>query len=347
MSVKDVRELLKTIVTSDMTGGTKGGLMLPEQADRFIDLTLDYTSMLKVIRNEKKVAATGEIDTLNIGSVVTEGAAEEPGEGVSPAEEVKPTFGKIVYTMKKLRSMFDLGTDALLNNIEHERQLIEQRGDAPSVDFRETLMRAYAKRIGSDIELLAIKGNETITDTSLKVNRLLKSNNGYDVLTDTGTHLVDAGMKNVSAALFAAMLEAIPSPYLNRMQDLRWFMGVRANIRWTKEIVARQTALGDEALTGGKAAPFGIPIVLVPLIPENKTASVGTLSYNNLSFIWLTFPENFIITLRRAVETYWEFVPRRDKWENTTYSETDMLIENPDAIVKAYNVKVDATEVYV
>lgn len=351
--MRDVREILKSILTTDMTGVGKGGLMLPEQTTQFLDLTLEYSTMLQLVRNEKKTNPKGETDTLNIGEVVTEGASEAPGDGSSPDEEVKPTFGKLEYTMKKLRSMFDISTESLLDNIEAE-QLAALQNTAeggpteggPSGDFRDKLMRAYAKRISTDVELLAIQGDSTIVSTSTKLNRLLKQNDGWDALTASGVHLVDVGYKNISKNLFAAMLKAMPSPYMKRIKDLRWFLGPITNINWKSTLAERLTMVGDEALKGGDMAPFGIPMVMIPLIPEDKTKTVGTTNYTGLSFIWLTFPENFIFLQRRYVETYWEFKPRRDKWENTTYSETDQLIENLDCIVKAINLKVDSATAY-
>lgn len=346
---KDVREILKTIVTTDMTGDSKGGLMLPEQADRFVDLTLDYSSMLQFVRYEKKVRNQGEIDTLNIGSVVSEGASEDPAATVDgDGEEVKPTFGKLEYTMKKIRSVFNMSTETLLDNIESQAaryQKAESGFAEPGNDFRETLMRAYARRIATDIELMAIQGDTLLASTT-KLNKLLRTNDGWDKLTASGVHLVDAEYTNVSLELFAAMLEALPSPYLARINDLRWFMGPRAAIKWSMQVASRATQLGDAALKGADVAPFGIPIKMVPLIPETKTGTDGTTAFTNLSFIWLTFPENFVGLYRRQVETYWEFIPRRDRWENTTYTESDFMIENPDAIVKATNVKVDSATAY-
>lgn len=345
-----IREALKTILTTDMTGGNRGGLMLPEQMDRFLDLTLEYSSMLGIVRNERKRRQSGELDTLNVGSVVTEGANEDPGDGSSPAEEVKAAFAKIEYAMKKLRSMFDISTETLLDNIESEAALLDSHGglagDEPATSFRDTLMKAYAKRIASDLELLAIRGDESIPGSSSKLERLLKKNDGWHVLTATGCHYVDLAFTNVSVDVFSAMLKALPAPYLKDLTGLRWFMGPQTKINWDRKIVDRQTDLGDKVLQGDSTRPFGIPIVMVPLIPEDLDFDDGTTVSANNSFIWLTFPENFIYILRRYVETYWEFKPRRDKWENTTYTETDMQIENKDAIVKAINLKVDSDVEY-
>lgn len=344
-----IREQIKAILTTDMTGGTKGGLLLAEQANRFIDLTLDYSAMLGQIRVERKRRQTGEVDTLNVGSVVTEGATEAPGDGSSPAEEVKPTFGKIEYTMKKLRSMFDITTESLIDNVEGESAGVRQAGDdktgTPTNDFRTTLMNAYAKRIATDFEYLAIQGDTSLAATT-KTNRLLRTNQGWDIITDTGTNLVDAGHLGVSGDLFAAMLESMPAPYTRRMTDLRWFIGFKSHVRWQRKITTRQTGLGDAFLQGATPTPHGIPMIVVPLIPEGKSSTVGTTVYTNETFIWLTFPENFIWFVRREMESYWEFKPRGDKWENTTYSETDMAVEEPNAIVKATNVKWDAATDY-
>jgi len=345
--MKDNREILKTILTTDLSTGTNGGLLLGEQMDKFIDLTLDYSKMLKMVRVERKNQKSGELDTLNIGSVVSEGADEVPDDPIHANEEVKPTFTKIAYATSKIRSIFDVSTTTLLDNIEAERRLSPQNGNQPSGDFRDTLMKSYAKRIASDQELLAIQGNTALSATS-KTNRLLRANMGWDQLTrsGTGTHLVDADGTCVSFALFSAMIESLPAPYLNQINDLRWFVGLRTNVKWSQTVAARNTQLGDAAMTGKDVDPYGIPIVLVPLLPETMTEINGTSVETAFSFIWLTFPSNFIYCVRRNIESYWEFKPRRDRWENTTYSEIDMCVENPDAVVKAYDVKVDSAVAY-
>lgn len=343
-----IREALKSILTSDMTGGSKGGLMLAEQVEEFLDLTLEYSTLGPIVRTMRKLNKQGEIDTLNVGAVVSEGADEGPVDGIA-TEEVKATFGKIEYTMKKVRSMFDISTESLLDNVEAEKRFVTQhaglQGDT-ATSFQEKLMRAYAKRIATDLELQAIQGDASIVTSVTKLDRLLKANDGWDVLTATGCHYVDANYTNISEDLLAAMLESMPAPYLKRLPDLRWFVGPRAKIRWDRKVAARATNLGDAVLKGADTAPFGIPMIRVPLIPEDQLIDDGTTDQDTLSFIWLTFPENFIWTFRRQIESYWEFNPRRDKWENTTYSEQDVTLENKDAIVKAINLKVDASTAY-
>lgn len=337
-----IEEYLKTLTTTELAAG---GLLQPEQAERFLDFTLEYSTLLKEVRAEGKARNKGEVDTLNIGGVCTVPASEPETESI---DEKLPDFGKIEFAMVKLRSAFNMSTETLLDNIESDIRVTglpgKQQGEEPPGDFRETLMRAYAKRIATDIELGAIQGDTAHTGTTMK-DKLLKCNNGWLKMAQLpldSCHIVDAGSKNVSIKLFAAMLEALPAPYLKTPADLRWLVGSRLNIRWTSKLAERQTTLGDDVLKGMGVAPFGIPMMLVPLMPEDKV--VGTIGSHG--FIMLTYLENLNYVYRRLVEMYWEFRPRKDIWENTTYTETDYMIENKDAMVLATNVKVDATKGY-
>lgn len=350
MANEKIKEYLKTITTG---GLASGGLLLAEQADKFLDLTLEYSTLLKTVHNEGKSRSTGEIDSLNIGEVCTAPATEPAATSIS-GESTDPTFGKIPYTMKKLRSAFDMSSEALLDNIESDLRTggapsqSSQDGSPPAGDFRDTLIKAYAKRIATDYEYLAIQGDVDLVYADpmnpTKAEKLLKYNNGWLklFLDGSGHHLVDAGYENVSIKLFAAMLEALPSPYLKNPANLRWYVGSRVNIQWTSQLAERQTALGDDVLKGMGVAPFGIPMMMVPLLPENKV--VGT--NQSLGYILLTTPENLIYVYRRNVEMYWQFAPRSDKWENTTYTENDMMVENIDGAVLATNVKVDSATKY-
>ncbi|GAH40297.1 unnamed protein product, partial [marine sediment metagenome] len=45
-------------------------------------------------------------------------------------------------------------------------------------------------------------------------------------------------------------------------------------------------------------------------------------------------------------DTYWEFKPRFDRWENTTYSQTDVRVENLDLVVKAVDVGIESATRY-
>lgn len=310
----DNQALINKITTTELSAG---GLMLPEQFDRFVDLTIDESVMLKMVRVERRSKPRGEIDKLNIGQPVTESATENADTG----NVYNPTFSKVEYTVKKVRSAFDLSTEALRENIEGE-------------NFRETLMNSFAKRIATDLELLAIQGDTVkYANDNTPLGRLLKRLDGWYVQTNTGCNYVDAGGAPVSKELFSKMIKALPTKYRQAYGDLRFFVSPTVYQDFVDTLSDRATALGDAALSGATPVTvYGIPVIPVPMIPENLGPN------QNQTFIWLTFPKNFIMVIFREITVHWEFRPRKDAWENTTYTQVDFIIEDKEAIVRADNV---------
>jgi len=309
------KDLIEKVTSADLQAG--GGYMSPEQANRFIDLTIDESVMLKMVRVHRATRPSGELDKLNIGAPVTEYAPEAQDTG----NVYNATFGKVEWNVKKLRSAFNISSEALEDNIE-------------GAGFQDTLVRAFAKRIATDLEMAAIQGDSSITDSSDPVNRLLKSLDGWKKQTDTGAHYVDAAGGPISKDLFSAAIKAMPAKYLTRYNELRFFASPTIYQDYLDSLTDRQTTLGDTVLTQtGEVRVFGIPLVRVPLIPENLGET------QDESFVWLTFPQNFIWVVFRDIKVNWFFNGRTDNWENTTYTRVDARIENLDAVVRINNIK--------
>jgi len=344
----DNNELIKKAI--DMAAIASGSEMNPEQSDRFIDLTVDESVLLKQVRIHKTDNSKGEIDKRNIGEPVTEKASENPEAvytaysstpGASEAYLYDPTFAKIEYSVVKTRSAFNVTKEASQANIERD-------------DLRDTLMGAFAKRMSTDLELLALMGDSIAWGGSnTKMGRLLKTNNGWYYLCANATadspgtaHIVNAGAKNISKYLFSKMIKTMPKKYLMLFDELVFYVSPTIYQNYLEELAERNTNLGDVALTGKTGlTAFGIPIKRVPLISEDMTYPYGTTT-NSGTFIMLTVPTNLIVAILRQFETYWEFKPRADRWENTTYSQSDFNIENKDAIVVANNISVVAAAGY-
>jgi hypothetical protein len=325
----DNRQLVKKAV--DVAAISAGGELLPDQADKFIDLTVDESVLLKMVRVERVNNPKGELDRLNIGEPVTEKATENP-DGPFDGALYEPVFSAVQYSTVKTRSAFNLTKEAEQANIER-------------ANLRNRVMSAFASRMSTDLEMLAIQGDDSIVGASV-LDRLLKSYDGWGVQTDT-SHILDVGGKNVSPKLFSDMLKMMPRKYLKMMDQMRFLLSPTLWQNYAELLSQRNTTLGDAILNGGVVPrAFGIPIERIPLIPEDLEYLVGTVAYNDGSFIWLTVPKNFIYVILRRFETYWEFKPRKDRWENTTYSQTDCTIENEDMVVKAINVGVSSEEEY-
>lgn len=244
----------KAIDISDIADGTLNA----QQQDKFIDLVHDSTKLLKEARMEAVDNPTGEIAKLYIGEPITRAA---PAGGTEPSTgEAKPKSTKITYSTTKLVSWYDLPTDVLLRNIAQEK-------------FEDEFFTAAAKRVANDLELLAIQGDTTAyasVDTPL--GYLLRVMNGW-LLQGESSHVIDADAASVSKSLFAKMYRQLPDAYKGD-PDLRWVMSKSIEADWLDLVADRLTAAGDEALKGNSLAPYGIPILPVPLIPNNLTVAV-------------------------------------------------------------------------
>jgi hypothetical protein len=85
-------------------------------------------------------------------------------------------------------------------------------------------------------------------------------------------------------------------------------------------------------------APFGIPLIEVPLMPETVAGSYSGASGNH-GYIILTFPNNHIVGIPREITVYREFKPKKDTIEYTQYNRVAQNIENAEAYVIVKDTK--------
>lgn len=309
--------------STDFTEGA--GKMTRTQADRFIDMTINNSVMFQeglartIVIDHRK----GRILRLKFGEPVTYGAEE--GEEVTRL--VKPENSWLDYDTRKLASAMDMNTEV-------EELNVEGRG------YNDTLMQALATQMGNDFEHVAIMGDTVkyINDTDA-TGRLLKTMDGWHKQS-AAAHIFDAEGATISKVIFSEMIRLMPNYYKQRRNELRFFASPSIVQDWRDQLASRNTQLGDDSLVGsGPLNAFAIPLVEVPLIPDNLNSYDGSTAYGNASWIWLTFPENFTRFISREIETYREFKPRFDKWEWTAYTYQGMFLQNVDAMVMATNIR--------
>jgi hypothetical protein len=273
----------------------------------------------------------GEFGRLLFGGVVTEGA----NENVDSGNLVVPTHSKIEYATKKLRSAMDITRETLEENIEGE-------------GYQDTVMNSLGTRIGVDLELLAILGDTVAyaADDS-NTGRLLKHNNGWFKLaisgdgTNPGGHTVDCAGATISKTIFSKMIRALPVQFKQNRAALRIFASPSIIQDYRDNLANRLTSLGDQSLVGADPLRvFGVPIVEIPLIPEDMDSLDGSDTWGDASFIWLSIPANFVHVITREIDVYWEYKPRKDALEATVYTRVDDILENEDAIVTGYDLRV-------
>lgn len=247
--------ILNTIETSDFANG---GRLDPKRQKQFTKYIRDYGRMLPMVRFEQLTQSQSTLDKLYIGEPVS--AAVEENENLAILS--KPQTGQIHLQTKKLKSGWNITTETLTDNIE-------QKG------FEKTMMEGMTQRISTDIELLAIQGDEEKHAGAVDpFGRLLKRQDGWDKLTDK-CHILDVSGESIQKGIFAEMIRMMPQQYLQD-PSLKWFVSKSIAIDWADLLSDRMTGVGDAALSGNTVNPYGIPLVEVPLIPDNKPLAVST-----------------------------------------------------------------------
>ena len=323
-------ELSVTFGAKQLTLGDFNAVSLSnEDADRFIDLVVDETALLKAIRVHRTSNPSGDLSKLNVVGPITERATENTDSGNTS----EPVNTVVSFNTAKTRSAIDITGEV-------EEDTIEGGG------VRTTIMNVMTKQIANDMEMLSIEGDDSVVGATA-TQRLLRTNDGFHILTaaGTGVHRVDAAGTRASYALLAEMLRSMPTKWRKNKADLRWIISANSAEDLADEYAGRLTDLGDRARTGGTLPPVkGIEFLVIPLLPEDLTID-GT-SGSTGTFVWLANPRNFIYVVQRAMTIEWERVPRSDRNEGTVHMRTDFIIEETDAIVKAYNVNTDTGVAY-
>lgn len=326
-------ELLEKVITTSTIGTppSGGGLLSPEQSNRFIDYMFDETVLGGQVRTIRMNANEVEIDKMAIGQrlvrLATEATDDHVNAGVS--------FSKISMTTSKLRLDWELSSESLEDNLE---------GDA----LEDHIARLMAAQAANDIEDLAING-----DTALTGDPLLKSFDGWRKRLLAGANVVDAAGAGIDRGILNKALKAMPRQFMQVRRGLKFFVGSPLIQDWLFSVqltsadfvndgVAATTALGNNVRSEGAAgfnagSPFGVPLQEVNLFPEYDVDS-GTSGTQAGGDIWLTDPKNLLWGVKREIKVYREFQPKKDTIEYTMFTRVGTQVENPAAAVVVRNV---------
>jgi hypothetical protein len=328
-------ELLEKVIRTTEVGAGGGGLLNAEQADRFIDYMWDSTVLGSQVRTIRMRSTEVDIDKVGVGERLMRVATEAVDDGVNAGA----VFTKISLTTKKLRLDWELSTESLEDNLE---------GDA----LEDHIARLMATQAGNDIEDVAINGN-----TALTSDPLMKAFDGWRKLALAGGHVVDHAGQPLNRAAANKALKAMPRKYMQRRNGLKFFTG--SNLIQDYLYGLTQTASGlislenvaegvtrngvrTEGPAGFTSTPmFGIPTQEVPLFLETVDGDYSGATGDH-GDLWLTFPQNMLWGVKREIQVYREFKPKKDTIEYTMYCRVGTQIENADAFVVVKNIKVSA-----
>jgi len=333
---------------SDLSGDGRTlsgtGLLYPDQANRFLDYMWDATILAKAARTIRMRSNITEIDRVSVGQrIMTVASEDNPRNYVNEAgsdfTNAAATFSKISLTTRKLRLDWELSSESLEDNLE-------------GPDLEDHIARLMATQAGNDIEDVLINGTGTSTG-------LLSAFKGLRQLALDNAHVVDANGQGLDKAVFNLAIKTLPRKYKQRRNQLRFFTGSNlvqdylynltsmSSTSFNPFDLASGVVRGDVAANDGGPGTvtpfaFGIPVINVPLMDETRTGDYSSPSGLH-GDLHLTFPQNFIIGIKRDVTVYRLFQPKKDTIEYTLFIRVGCAMENYDAHVIVKNIKVSGS----
>lgn len=291
-----------------------GGLLNPEQTDRFIQTLIESPTILNSSRVVTMNGPQKKINKIGFGSRILRRATS--GEALTDNQRAKPDLGQITLNTKEVIAEIHLPYDVLEDNIEGGN--ISAAMGSSAGGLQDTLVSLLGNRAALDLEELAILG-----DTTTVGDDYLSLTDGF--LKLASGHIVDAAGATLTKDVFKAAIKAMPDKYLRVRSDMNFFVSVDNETEYRDTVANRVTGLGDAALvTASALAAFGSPIMAAPLMPNSKGI------YTN--------PNNLIFGVQRRVNVEYDKDIRARKFIVVLTARVDFQIEEPDAVVQIRNL---------
>jgi hypothetical protein len=337
-------ELLQKVVDTALVGGGQGGILNPEQSNRFIDYMYDATVLGQTVRQIRMNAPVREIDKMDLGQRIARHATEGVDDGISAS----PTFSKITLTTEKIRLDWELTSEALEDNIEEAA-------------LEDHIARLMATQLGNDLEDLAING-ETDADPSSDGYALLKAFDGYRKRSLDGGVVLSANGATINTSIFNRAYKAMPRKYKVRRDQLRFFTSsglvqdyheFLASLGVQNEAFAQIIQPGNPAIQPGPTKglsplrPFGIPLFEVPLYREDETGTYASgdavdganPTSEEHGHVELTHPDNRLWGIKREIKVYRKFAEKKDAVEFTVFTRQGVQIDNLESYVVVNDIR--------
>ena len=302
--------------------GAAGGILRPEQAQRFIDYVWDATVLAKDGRRVTMRANTMEIEKVNVGERVIRAASQ----GSPNYTNTGARFTKVELTTKKIRLDWEVATEALEDNIE---------GGA----LEDRLVRLMTNAFGNDIEDLAINGDGATGDFLSIMSGFVKQTRGTvgNAAHESAATVAD---NNFTTTVMQNLLLAMPRKYRALKANLKFYAGtdafagiVRNNGTLADAISSafadrtgstpqnRQDYMDGAAQTFGNSRTtrvLGVDVLEVPYYPAG--------------YVDLTFPSNRVWGFQRDITVNREYKPKKDTIEYTVFVRFGLAWEELDAV---------------
>lgn len=293
---------------------TNGGLLNPEQTDKFIQTLIESPTVLNRARVITMGGPQKKINKIGFGSRILRRATS--ATALDAGDRAKPDLGQITLNTKEVIAEIHLPYDVLEDNIEGGN--ISAAMGSSAGGLQNTLVTLLGNRAALDLEELALLG-----DTTNQQDSYLSLTDGF--LKLGSQHIVDAQGGTLNKDVFKQAIKAMPDKYLRVRSDLDFFVSVDNETEYRDTVANRVTGLGDAALANASAmSVFGSPITAAPLMPNE--------------FGIYTNPNNLIFGVQRRVNIEYDKDIRARKFIVVLTARVDFAVEEPDAIVTIKNL---------
>ncbi|MDR3345185.1 MAG: hypothetical protein LBT21_06320 [Oscillospiraceae bacterium] len=267
------KQIAKEAITTDTL--STGGLLNPEQSSRFLRQVFEQTALGGMVRNEMRRVKTGEIDKIGIASRILRPKVENidaNADGTPPTlnsatgqitgYRANPITSVVPYACKAVRLPWEITNETLRQNIEGQ-------------GYEQTTEALMVAQAAIDTEDLCLNG-DTSTDAGDADATFLRMNDGWIKKIQNGGHIVDlTALENgtLNQQAFNLALLALPAKY--NSGSLRWLVSPHTAQKWTNNLLNAAVNGGGNVPDSMYTSPFGIPIVQVPRMPDDKIMLVN------------------------------------------------------------------------
>ncbi len=299
------------LALSDIT--TNGGLLQPAQAQKFMRILIKEAVVLKQATVVPMRSPKQLIEKIRFGSRILRAGSESVA--LPKGDRAKPDTSEVELDAKLFKAEVRLNNEVLEDSIE--------RGQ-----LRQTIMQLMAERIATDIDEVIIQSDTTSSDPTLaKLDGILKQ---------ATSHVVDTGNGTTTKQVFKNMIKSMPNEFLRNKKDLRFMTSVQSEIDYRDSLAERATVGGDKWLNDDVPVLYtGVPIVGVPLFPENIVSGS-----HNTTDVLLTDPKNINVGIWRNIRIETDKLVSEGVLIIVATLRLDVKFAHEPAVVKSINVAI-------
>ena len=313
------------MAVADLTAN--GGVLLPEQSNRFLRKLVDTPTLLRQARVIAMSAPQRRINKIGFGSRIMRaanqgtyvGGVAQDDRALAAADRSAPVTEQIQLVTKEIMAEIRLPYEVLEDNIEKGNinfgGATQVSGGAPNGGLVNTVLDLIAERAAIDLEELALLGDTGSGDAYLALV------DGWLQRSESG-HNVNFGNASITRNLFKLGMQALPSKYQRQLGSLRHFVSHNQNIEYGDTLAGRETALGDAKHQAGAQPNYGagVRVEAAALMPETDGL--------------LCDPKNLLFGIQRNLSLEIDKDIRAREFVVVLTARVDAQIEEVDAVVR-------------